>query len=165
MAETLSGETRKNKSCRTFRPAKLSTRVDLTPMVDLGFLLITFFIFTTAMSQPSIMKLSMPNDHGEPTAVIESGALTVLTGFNSEMYYYEGKLETAALKKIDLVDLRTILIRKKRSTPADDLFVIIKPLKNASYGEIINLLDELTINTIDRYTIVDITIEEEAMIQ
>src|SRR5579875_2231614 len=74
---------------------KLSTRVDMTPMVDLGFLLITFFIFTTTISQPTTLKLNLPQDTKNPeeqTKTKASGALTIMLGKDNNVFYYEGEL-------------------------------------------------------------------------
>src|SRR5512138_1445690 len=74
---------------------KLSTRIDMTPMVDLGFLLITFFIFTTTMSSPTTLKLNVPKDtekEEEQNKAKESGALTIMLGKGNNVYYYEGQL-------------------------------------------------------------------------
>ena len=62
-------------------------------MVDLGFLLITFFIFTTTMSQPTAMKINLPKDVEKPeeqNKVKESAVLTIMLGKNDQVYYYEG---------------------------------------------------------------------------
>src|SRR5436190_371264 len=74
---------------------KLSTRIDLTPMVDLGFLLITFFMFTTTLAKPKTMEINMPyKDPNKPvideTKVKESCAITVLLSKDNRIYYYEG---------------------------------------------------------------------------
>jgi biopolymer transport protein ExbD len=69
---------------------RLSTTLDMTPMVDLGFLLITFFIFTTTMAQPTAMNLFMPKDVDKPedqTKVKESGAFTIMLGKQDVVYY------------------------------------------------------------------------------
>src|ERR1041384_5290476 len=93
--DTGGGDSGHKKGPGVKKAKKLSTRVDMTPMVDLGFLLITFFIFTATLSTPSTMDLNMPKDtdkEEEQTKAKQSGALTVMLGKNINVYYYEGEL-------------------------------------------------------------------------
>ncbi len=146
---------------------KASTRVDLTPMVDLGFLLITFFIFTTTMSQPTSMNLAMPKDTDKPdeiNKVKESGSLTLMLGKGNVIYYYFGN-DPATMQTTGYKDVRKIILDKKKSTPTDDLFIIIKPDKDASYKNAVDILDEMSINDISRYAMVDPTADEYSKIQ
>lgn len=164
MAELNASESRNKQHAGVAKTKKLSTRVDLTPMVDLGFLLITFFIFTTTMARPTAMKLVMPADEGEPTPIKKSGALTLLLADKGRVYYYEGDFENASVKTTDLNKVRGVILEKKQRTPVKDLFVIIKPASSSVYGDVVNVLDEMTINDVKRYALIDITREEEAVI-
>jgi outer membrane transport energization protein ExbD (TC 2.C.1.1.1) len=117
---------------------KLSTRVDLTPMVDLGFLLITFFIFTTTMSQPTALRLYLPKDtekQEEQSKVKNSGALTILMNRDNNVYYYEGELlpDGSNFKTSNFMDIRQVILDKKRNTKPEDFVVIIKPGPDATY--------------------------------
>jgi biopolymer transport protein ExbD len=100
---------------------KLSTRVDMTPMVDLGFLLITFFIFTATMSSPTTLDLNMPKDVKDPnqqTEVKQSGVLSIMMGKGNQVYYYEGQLEVSAeknnFKSSTYMGIRKIILDKKK---------------------------------------------------
>src|SRR5215212_10021358 len=98
---------------------KLSTRVDMTPMVDLGFLLITFFIFTTTMSTPTTMGLIMPKDEKDPkdlTEVKESAALTVMLGKGDQVYYYMGQLKSdgSNFLSTNFKDVRKVIQDKRK---------------------------------------------------
>ena len=140
---------------------KLSTRVDLTPMVDLGFLLITFFIFTTTMSQPTAMKLILPKDTEKPeeqNKVKASGALTIMLGKGDGVFYYEGELASdgSNFKASNFKDIRDVIINKKKSTNPQDFVVVIKPGPEATYKNTVDILDEMTINDVKRYAMVDI---------
>jgi len=138
---------------------KLSTRVDLTPMVDLGFLLITFFIFTTTMSQPTAMRLFLPKDVKNPeeqNKVKNSAVITLMLGKSDKIYYYEGD-SAAGLKATDFKNVRDIVVDKKRRTDPKDFVVIIKPTVDATYKNTINILDEMTIDGVKRYAMVDIS--------
>jgi biopolymer transport protein ExbD len=179
---------------------KLSTRVDMTPMVDLGFLLITFFIYTTTMSSPTTMKLNMPKDTKKPeeqNKAKESGALTIMLGKANGVYYYEGQLEVAAgvnnFKSSNFKDIRQVIIDKKEDVMKHhvhdescakiqedarikgdknwknacldrDFMVIIKPDEDATYKNTVDILDEMTINAVKRFAMVDILSQEKDLI-
>jgi biopolymer transport protein ExbD len=144
------------------KPKKLSTRVDLTPMVDLGFLLITFFIFTTTMSQPTAMKLFLPKDTEKPedqNKLKESAALTIMPGKQNQVYFYEG-LDPTKIQASNFKAIRDEILDKKRRVDPKDFMVIIKPTQDASYKNVVDLLDEMTIDEVKRYALVDITPDE-----
>ncbi|MBC7587629.1 MAG: biopolymer transporter ExbD, partial [Chitinophagaceae bacterium] len=187
---------------------KLSTRVDLTPMVDLGFLLITFFIFTTTLSQPTGLKLNLPKDVDKPedqTKSKESGTITFLLGKDNHVFYYEGQLKVDAsgnnFKSSSFNgenSVRDLIIKKKREVIAAhvhdsncekiradfanknpkasqqdianscldrDLVVVIKPNEESTYKNVVDILDEMAINVVSRYALVDITDDENKLIK
>ncbi len=148
---------------------KLSTRIDLTPMVDLGFLLITFFIFTTTMSQPTAFKLNLPKESDKPqddTKIKNSGALTILLGKDDNVFYYEGILDPAGknFKSSTFKTIRDEIIQKKHSTDDRDFFVVIKPNDECNYKNVIDILDEMAINVVKRYALVDISEGENQLV-
>jgi len=149
---------------------KLSTRVDLTPMVDLGFLLITFFIFTTTMSQPTAMKLFLPKDADNPedqNKAKESGVITLLLGKDNNVFYYEGQLapDGSNFKSSTFKEIRTVLLEKKARTNEKDLVVVLKPSSESTYKNVVDILDEMTINVLKRYALVDISPVEEQLVK
>ena len=167
MAEMEVKETSHKKGPGVKKSKKQSTRVDLTPMVDLGFLLITFFIFTTTMAQPTSMNLNMPKDTDKPdenTKVKESGSLTLMLGKGNVIYYYYGA-DPTTMQTTGYKDVRNIILEKKKKTPAEDFFVIIKPDKDATYKNAVDVLDEMNINDVSRYAMVDPSPDEYRMIQ
>lgn len=151
---------------------KLSTRVDLTPMVDLGFLLITFFVFTTTMSQSTAMNMNEPKDEKDKELKVKnSGAMTILLGKGNQVYYYYGQLDpntvSEQFKSTTFKEMRKLILDKKNATPIDDLMYIIKSDKNSTFKNAIDILDEMTISAVPpgHYAEVDMTPVEEMLIK
>ena len=160
------------------KPKKLSTRVDLTPMVDLGFLLITFFVFTTTMSKPTVMKMNEPKDEKveDQMKVKETAVMTILLGKDDQIYYYMGTLTAEGasqqFKSSNFKEIRQIILDKKRAVPdgdklKSDLMYIIKADKESKFKNIIDILDEMSINAIPpgHYAEVDMTDTEAELIK
>ncbi len=165
---------------------KLSTRIDLTPMVDLGFLLITFFMYTTTLAKPKTMQINMPDTDKtvkdeDKSKVKESTALTILLSKNHRIYYYEGigsdptkppELKVTYFKAKD--GIRDAIIDKNKKvqgliasgalTAKDQTTVLIKPDENSTYEDVVNILDEMSINAVQVYAIVDISQQDKDFI-
>lgn len=147
-----------------------STRVDLTPMVDLGFLLVTFFVFTTALFQPTVMDILQPAS-GPETPVTSSGSMTFLLGEKNSIVFYEGRWEDAQainnFSETDFNSLRNVILNKKKSTNADKLMFVIKSSDESLLANSIDLLDEMVICNIPKghFAEVDITPAEAALLK
>jgi len=167
---------------------KLSTRVDLTPMVDLGFLLITFFMLTTTMAKPKTMEINMPYKDPkmldkDQSKVKESTALTILLSKNHQVYIYEGigsdPTKPPELKPFNISKstkgLRDAIIDKQQKVqslvqsgglgPTDRIVVLIKPDTTSTYKDMVDVFDEMTINDVKVYAKVDITSQDREFIR
>lgn len=191
-----------NKGSGKGKQKKMSTRVDLTPMVDLGFLLITFFLLATTMIKPQTMELAMPSkdkpkDAQNNNKIKESRAVTIILGKNNKVYYWEGMSKDAHPKVTNfsstgirkfLIDRNIDIMRQVRDLDKQRLkknipdsiynrkkdeiqqqktspYVIIKATNDASYKNLIDILDEMAICNIGGYAIVDFTPDDQKMIK
>ena len=162
-----------NRNGKTGRQAP---RIDLTPMVDLGFLLLTFFIMTTSMTKPKAMEVQMPfTPSKEQTVFYETSAITLMPAKDHRIFYYEGVydpnivLKEAALNTDE--GIRTVLINKQKSIAnrikPDErkLQVLIKAHETATVADIVGLLDEMSILRIEYVAVVDAQPEEQGLVE
>jgi len=120
------------------RGKKLSTRVDFTPMVDLGFLLITFFMLTTSMNKPQTMEINMPDknviEEKDKTLVKESQAITLLLAKDDKVVTYflkDGEPSTPQIQNFGAKGIRTTLLEENRKrNPLLDSIPVYKGMLN-----------------------------------
>jgi len=123
-----------------------STRVDLTPMVDLGFLLISFFVFTTSLQQPKVMTLLEPAD-GPPTPVKTSTTLTIRQNGPDSWTIFTGKADKPLQieQYNSLESLRNRLMQYQRQTAPGDQMILLQAGEQTRFSHWVDLLDEMTV--------------------
>ena len=189
---------------------KHAPHIDMTPMVDLMCLLITFFMLTTAFSKAKIMEINLPekikDQNVEPPKISASRTLNIVLGPNNKLYYYPGSVKPEDFNSLpplqetdySATGIRTLLLERNRALfkKIDDFknqvvtgkivmvpdsvqksisklktdddtgpIVLIKAYKKATYGNFVDILDEMNICGIARYTFVDIAWYEEKMVE
>jgi biopolymer transport protein ExbD len=189
MAELNTGDGGGKKGSGKVRSKKSNAKVDLTAMVDLAFLLITFFMLTTSLSKPQSMDLGLPDKEKDPLKkdidikVDQRRTMTVIMGDNDKIKWYHGLLNDPEPngKPTDAQygknGLRKEILKRVISVgeycktrpnykEGDGLIVIIKPTKKSTYRNLVDVLDEMAICKVPTYAIVnDITPEEKALIE
>lgn len=188
------------------KPKKGDARVDMTPMVDLMSLLITFFMLTAAFSKPKVMEIVLPeklrkNEKVEPPKIAESRTLNIILGPDDKVFWYPGKADpdVTVLQETDfsadgirqvLLDRNRALFRKidqfekdviagKIDIKQDSMrsaisqlkkdddtgpIVLIKAYKTAKYKNFVDIIDEMSIVGIARYTFTEIDWIEEGLV-
>jgi len=149
------------------RSKKASTRVDLTAMVDLAFLLITFFMYTTTLQKPKAMRLNMPDNEDKrmQLPIAASRSMTILLGGHNGLEWYMGEAGKSAptIDHYGKDGIRKALIDNAKQVAdthsADQklMEVVIKPSDKSTYQNLVAILDEMKIANIQIYAIVPIT--------
>lgn len=158
------------------RSKKQSARVDMTPMVDLMFLLITFFMLTTTLAKPQAMDLAMPDkDDNNPDAqldVADNRTMTVLLGNHNRLEWYIGlvdkPLTPPTVENYGKDGIRKAFLDKSKEIKGKtgkDLIVLIKPSDKSNYRNLVDILDEIKITNLQRYAIVDISAPEVQLLK
>lgn len=133
------------------RSKKQSTKVDLTAMVDLAFLLITFFMLTTSLSKPLAMDIAKPDkdDKDENRLELrESQTMTILLGKDDRVAWYMGKAGASAPTIEGFSDIRSSLLKNKKEVKdktGRDIIIVVKPTPAANYKNFVDIMDEINI--------------------
>jgi biopolymer transport protein ExbD len=149
------------------RVSKKSGKPDMTPMVDLGFLLITFFIYTTTFSKPNTMGFQTPSKEKDPNKeqqdqeIKESNTITIILGENDRVFWYQTALASVTaddLTETDYSDtgIRDAILKKKANAIDQNVWtVIIKPSPDATWKNTVDILDETDITASEKKAVVD----------
>jgi biopolymer transport protein ExbD len=164
MAEISQGSGKKDGKVRS---KKTSTRIDMTPMVDLAFLLLTFFVMTTTLNKPQTMEITMPEKpkaEDKQPVVNEKRVLTLVLGAENKVYWYLGITDP----KVELSNFSNDGIRKvllQQNSQIKEMVVLIKPSDESKYKNVVDILDEMNISNIARFALVDITSVDKELIK
>lgn len=138
---------------------RLGIRIDMTPLVDVAFLLLTFFMFTTSMSRPQTMEINLPPDKDVKVEVAESNLMTLRVNDKGDVFWSMG-IESP--KRIDTKDLRAFLRDKLQSNPK--LIVVLKIDRAGKYNTMVNLIDEINLSNITRFSLAPMLDADKALI-
>lgn len=179
-AEVGGGDDKKKKGKKGRKKAKIP-KIDMTPMVDLGFLLLTFFILTTTLSTPTTMPVVVPpkkepkTEEEKPDKIAESRVFTIMLGAKNRAYYYQGVKEpelhvTGFSKKKGIRDACIDAMDRLKTNPSipekdKTMLFLIKITDKAVYKNMVDILDEMNVLGQKSYALVDITPQEVDMIE
>jgi len=156
------------------RARKHTFRLDMTPMVDLAFLLLTFFMLTTTFAKPYVMQLQMParpQSDDQTTVLKASKAMTIILGGGHRAYYYFGlsrpddpsvPVPTLHSTNFGPQGIRQALLARGRQQPAPT--VLIKAGPQAKYSDMVDILDEMNITDQHKYALTDLTAADRQLL-
>ena len=155
------------------RAKKMSTRLDMTPMVDLAFLLLTFFMLTTTFNKPQTMEINLPvkpENEEEQIELKASNALTIILADDDKVLYYFGLGDPAENPEVVETDYSANGIRKVLLDPRvksnQKMTVLIKPMEESRYKNVVDILDEMKITDTKKFALMpDLSENDKQLVQ
>ncbi len=140
------GHEKKKKKRRKMR--RVNIRIDMTPMVDVAFLLLTFFMLTTSMKRPQTMEINLPPNKDVKVEVAMSNLLTLRVAEDGTIYWNMGVDPPA---KVDMSGLRALVTGKMQQNPK--LITLIKVDRKGKYHYMVDIMDELNLANMQRFSL------------
>ncbi len=140
------GHDKKKKKRRKMR--RLGVRIDMTPMVDVAFLLLTFFMLTTSMKRPQTMEINLPPNKDVKVEVAMSNLLTLLVAEDGTIFWNMG---VDPPQKVDMKGLRALVVQKMQQNPK--LITLIKIDRKGRYHYMVDVMDELNLANMQRFSL------------
>ena len=138
---------------------RLGIRIDMTPLVDVAFLLLTFFMLTTSMARPQTMEINLPPDENVKVEIAESNLLTLRVNEKGEVFYNIG-MEGA--QKMEFSKLRAYVRDQGQQKPK--LVTLVKIDPKAKYETMVNIMDELNQADMQRFSVAKMTEQDQKLI-
>jgi biopolymer transport protein ExbD len=155
----------KQKHTGKKKKKRVGVRIDMTPMVDVAFLLLTFFMLTTTMNKPQTMEINLPPE-GTKAEVAESNLLTLRITDDFKIYWNVGTEKPATVdgtnKREKLINLGKMLKERNKANPK--LITLIKVDGKAKYIDMVDIMDELNINDVTRFSLAAMLEEDKRAI-
>ena len=150
---------------------KKPIRVDMTPMVDLGFLLITFFMLATTLTKPNNIEMKLPAKGPNSSVIDQRNQITFILGKDNQVFYHQGSekdLTAANLKQATFngIEISKIIDQAKSKAPKPENFtVIIEPTDQANYKNFVDMLDNISMTPNNRYGVTEMKAWEKKVYQ
>jgi biopolymer transport protein ExbD len=148
----------KGKGKKRKKSKRLGVRIDMTPLVDVAFLLLTFFMLTTSMARPQTMEINLPPDDVK-VEIAESNLMTLRVNEKGEVFWNIG-LETPA--KIEFTKLRGFI--RERGQANSKLVTLVKIDPKAKYEVMVNIMDELNQADMQRFSVAKMTDQDKTIL-
>jgi biopolymer transport protein ExbD len=154
------GHDKKKKKHKRMR--RLGVRIDMTPMVDVAFLLLTFFMLTTSMNRPQTMEINLPPEK-TTVEVAESNLLTLLVKEDGSIFWGTGDLKAELPHRVEMKDLRALMVQRLQLNPK--LITLIKLDRKGKYHYMVDIMDELNLANITRFSMAPMLDGDKAILQ
>jgi len=159
---------RRSKKKVKWRSKRIGFHLDMTPMVDVAFLLLTFFMLTTTFSKSNTMEINIPPEKTE-VKVAENNVLTLRIADNAKAYYSLGESVPKRIPLYDSHDTRQLALSgelrqllRQQTGSNEKLVIIVKISNKAKYHHLVDIIDELNLMKISRFSLDDYT-EQDAL--
>lgn len=140
------------------RKKRVGIRIDMTPLVDIAFLLLTFFMLTTSMSRPQTMEINLPPEE-ITIEIAESNLLTLRVNDKGEIFW---SIALDAPVRIEFANLRNFL--KERASTNPKLVTLVKIDRQGKYDMMVNMIDELNLASITRFSLAPLQEKDKEML-